>query len=315
MATRSHARRIFVAVLPSTLSTFVVFALGACSLDYLDADAGALGAKTGTSGDGSISADGQGPLGDGGVSSDETGTNEGGTTTPDGGCDYACVVMKDKPLVYLQLNEPVGAGQAVDSSGNNFHGTYPQAGVTAGVPGIMPGNTGVKFVGSGPQAIKMPACANFNGPSVEFSVELWLKADVLSGLRFLLDHQTFAAQRAGWFVGLSDDETHLEMFENNTTFAVVPSPVNTIKVGQWHHIVFTYSNVSHLAYLFVDTKVVVSNEVGSGQLPTLTSWSIGKQNCTPCEGLSFAGTLDEIAIYEKTLSENTVKEHYKASGR
>jgi hypothetical protein len=290
-------------------SAIVVAAASAC-VDYLDADAGASGAQ-------GNSAEGGERLGDADVNANDDAANDGSAAedgTP-GECDYACLVLRDKPLIYLRLDDDAAATQARDSSGNGHHGAYPQAGVTRGVDGFMAGNKAVRFAGSGPQAITMPPSANFDGTSTEFSIELWVKPDAVDGFRFILDHEVFDT-RGGWLVGIQDGEISLQLYANNMTVAVAYSGSGALTVGKWHHLVFTYNSANRLAYIWVDTKVLFSTQTGTGvPLPVIDSWSIGKQNCTPCEGQSFAGTLDEVAIYAKALDENTVNLHYKASGR
>ena len=268
---------------------------------YLDADAGAADA------DATASEVGPPSGGDAGAGDAASGDADAGS---DAGCGYGCVVLADAPLVYLPFDDDVGP-QARDVSGNDRHGQYPVGGVTKGIECHMPGSKAVRFSGKGAQAIKMPAgFADFTGSDAKFSIELWMKADDLSGLPFVLDHQTFSP-RGGWLVRAQDGRIGLEVWVNEEVGTLESE--EPLTVGQWHHVVLAYDTTDRVAHVWVDTKLL-TREIGTGgSLPVIQSWSIGKQNCSPCETSSYTGVLDEVALYDRVLDEATVIRHYRAA--
>ena len=265
---------------------------------YLDADAGVEATDA--------SASEVGPASDG-----DAGTGgDAALVDADAGCGYPCIVLADEPLVYLSFDDDVGP-QARDLSGNERHGQYPVGGVTKGIDGHMPGSKAVRFSGKGAQAIKMPAgFADFTGTDAKFSIELWMKADDLSGLPFVLDHQTFSP-RGGWLVRAQQGRIGLEVWVDEQG-ATLESE-DPLTVGQWHHVVLAYDTTDRLAHVWVDTKLLTREIGAGGSLPVIQSWSIGKQNCSPCETSSYVGVLDEVALYDRVLDEATVIRHYRAA--
>ena len=274
---------------------------GSASVGYLDADAGAAEDSAGEGGldDRSASPDGSVP-----AQEDSSGV--------DAGCDYGCVVLRDEPLVYLRFEDDVAATEARDSSASQLHGRYPQAGASKGAPGIVPGSRAVQFAGAGPQAIRMPPSVNFDGPSPKFSVELWVKPDRLDGMQFIVDHEDFDP-RGGWLVRTIDGRIGLELIKNETHLGTAEAP-EPLTVGQWQHVVLSYDDESAIALIWIDGKLATTAPMPGGvSLVPTGEWSIGKQNCTPCQDFNFAGALDELAVYGRLLDQNIVDQHYGAA--
>jgi hypothetical protein len=230
----------------------------------------------------------------------------------DGGCDYGCAVLKDNPLVYLRFNEPASASQAIDATGNGHPGVYPQAGASK-TQGIFPGETAIAFAGSGPQAIAMPSFLDFTGTTgVAFSVEMWLKPDSVAGQQFVMDHERFDT-RGGWLVYIDEGNLQVELWANGTDFAVGYTSNAPLKTNVWQHAVLTYNSADQRAFIWLDNTLLFSNVTGGGSLPAVGPWSIGKQNCSPCQDTNYRGAIDELAIYGYALNQATVGAHYDAA--
>jgi len=300
-----NMRRFMTGVVVALGGMLLATLAGTACVGYLDADAGAADAEDGgaveASFDGPGSPDGQGPTGEDG-------------SGVDAGCDYGCVVLRDEPLVYLRFEDDVAATEARDSSENQLHGSYPQAGASKGAPGIVPGTTAVQFTGVGPQGIRMPPSADFDGPRPKFSVELWLKPDRLDGMQFIVDHETFAPARGGWLVRTIDGRIGLELIKNDAHLGTAEAPV-PLTVGQWQHVVLSYDDESATGLIWIDGKLVKTAPMPPGGVSLVPTgeWSIGKQNCTPCQDFNFAGALDELAVYGRLLDQNIVDQHYRAA--
>ena len=296
-----NMRRFLTGAIGAVGGMLLATLAGSACVGYLDADAGAAedGATEGGV-DGAASPDGAGPV-------EEDGS--GG----DAGCDYGCVVLRDAPLVYLRFDDDVSATEARDSSASQLHGRYPQAGASKGAPGIVEGSTAVQFTGAGPQAIRMPPSVNFDGPNPKFSVELWVKPDRLDGMQFIVDHEDFAPARGGWLVRTIDGRIGLELIRDDTHLGTAEAP-EPLTIGQWQHVVISYDDESAIALIWIDGQLVKTAPMPGGvSLAPTGEWSIGKQNCTPCQDFNFAGALDELAIYGRLLDQNTVDQHYRAA--
>jgi hypothetical protein len=183
-----------------------------------------------------------------------------------------------------------------------------------GAEGAVPSHAAVRF--TGPEAIRMPAGHDFSQApdKVVFSIELWIKPDSIDGYRFLLDHEEHESVRGGWLVAIEDGDVSFELWADGSSVAVAQSSNKPVTVGQWHHLVCAY-DASH-PFIWVDGKVVYSNTAfASVPLPAIQEWSIGKQNCTPCTGSNFEGSVDELAIYDRMLNQAIIDDHYAKSGR
>jgi hypothetical protein len=299
-------RRWRRAVTAAALGGLAVSSAPASCVDYLDADAGAPRA------DGGMPNDAEGARLDGGGDGAPLGA-DGATPGGDGGCDYACVVLRDRPVLYLRFEEEGSTTEAHDSSPSGCNGQYPQAGATKGAASVVPGHA-VGFTGDGPQQIAMPPSLDFTGTNITFSVELWEKPDSVTGFQFLIDHERFD-NRGGWIVENQDGNVQLELWQNNAAFAVGYTSGAPLKVGAWHHVVVTYNGSDGMTFVWINRKLEFAKITRAGaNLPSIGPWSIGKQNCTPCLGTNFAGTIDELAVYDHLLDQATVDAHYRAAG-
>ena len=83
--------------------------------------------------------------------------------------------------------------------------------------------------------------------------------------------------------------------------------------GQWHHVVATQGPSG--MRLWVDSALVGSNAVNGAQ-SYLGYWRVGGDRTWGSTLSNYiAGTLDEVAVYPKVLTEQDVREHYTAAGR
>ena len=104
----------------------------------------------------------------------------------------------------------------------------------------------------------------------------------------------------------------MELWQNGSVAAVAVGAGAPLKTGYWHHVVWTYNGSSTMVLIWLDAKLVFSNLTARASLRSVGTWSLGKQNCTPCAGASYAGAMDEVAIYDHLLVQSAVEAHYRA---
>ncbi|MEO7261960.1 MAG: LamG-like jellyroll fold domain-containing protein [Jatrophihabitantaceae bacterium] len=224
---------------------------------------------------------------------------------------YGQAVYNDAPATYWRLDETSGA-TAADSSDNGSLGNYV-GGVVQGVAGAL-GAAGhaATFDGvSGNVALSSPR----GGPSV-YSTELWFKSSTASGGKLVGfgNAQTGMSSNYDKQVYLTNDG-RLVFGVYNNGFDTVYSPPG-LADGQWHQVVATQGPAG--MRLYVDDNLVGSNAASANQAYG-GYWRVGGDNLNawPDQPSSayFAGTIDEVAIYDSVLSAAQVDAHYSASGR
>jgi len=201
------------------------------------------------------------------------------------------------PVGYWKFDE--GSGNiAYDSSGNGNHGTLVNGPTwTSGKFGSALSFDGVD------DYVRIPADLQFqtiHGPS---TIELWFKANSLSGTKRIFSDNCFE-----WGI------YHVD----STLYGKAYSTVNggTISVGQWYHVVLTHEHPTGLTNTIIKIHV---NGVLKGQTTwTLTTengytdkpYWIGGDGCLP--GSEFNGLIDEVRIYNYALTPDEIRLNYNA---
>lgn len=271
-------------------------------------DAGGTG-DTGPAGDAQQGADTQGPLdAPGPEASDANGNGDapdvivaqgGGDAGEAGPLSYSATVLADGPIAYWRLDDTTTA-IAKDSSGHGHDGSY-QGGVTFGATGIPgDGDTAVSFDGTGQMTVSLPSAFDFAG-NVPYSIELWAMPASGPTSMGLVGKSTYGADAggySGWYLACASDDTIDSWRNNDETGNPAPAP------GVFLHIVSTYDGTN--LSLYVNGQPFSSDPVpapiAATNAPliagTVTSWG------------TFVGVLDEIAIYDKALTQKQIATHY-----
>jgi hypothetical protein len=217
-------------------------------------------------------------------------TNSFGDSLPS---NVAQVTLRfaNQPVLYYRFDE-TGGTTALDSSGNGNTGTLV-GGVThvAGLPGF--GN-GLHFDGTG---YVTAADSSSLDPLFNITVSAWLKADTWSnGNERILQK------------GNSDNQYRLleeggvlkwDLSGLGTVTAALPS------TGVWHNVTGTYDGST--IKLYVDGALVAS-QAASGRLGvTGDALFIATKNAGAPFGDHFAGTIDEVRIYQRALSQAEIQ--------
>lgn len=248
---------------------------------------------------------------------------------------YPVAVLGSAPAAYFRLNENPDNG-----SGNNGTTAYDNAGGMNGVytnvalaqPGYNtttdPSQYAVELGDFPPNnnlAGNVPTYLTFgttNGGNAQFSVEAWINQYLYlnggsgivalgygnGGEQFVLD--TGASGGAlRFFVRNAAGQASLA----NSSFVPTTSP-------GWHHVAGVCDEAGGQVRLYLDGALVASGSItpGSGILSSSLPMTIGARqsgNSSPANyDFQFIGKLDEVAIYNRSLSASEVQNHYLASG-
>lgn len=269
-----------------------------------------------------VGDEGAAPLEDGGPSGAPPG-EEGGSPAPeeDAGAQddagdaqapassrYRAAVLADDPILYLRLGEASGTTAREEIAAT--HGTYSLGGLAYAAEGALAGDpdTAMTFT-DGLGSLRIPGAAAEFDALAPFAIELWLKpAEGNSSLGFVVDHQTYAGGRNGWLLRAGANGLALERWNDNASNAI-GAPALT--VGTWHHVVAMFDGSRQ--YLYVDGSLAASGDTAQ-TLPSRGSFfSVGNQNCSCGSTNAFRGTVDELAIYAKPLTQQRILAHLAAA--
>ncbi len=226
--------------------------------------------------------------------------------------NYGKAVYNDNPANYWRLDETGGASTAADSTDNSTTGNYV-GGVTQGAPGAL-GATGhaVTFDGS---TGNVTSTNQIGGPA-SYALEMWFNTTTTSGGKLIGfgNAQTGNSGNYDKHVYMTNDG-RLIFGVYNGGFDMITTPT-AYNNGQWHYVV-AMQGPSGMA-MYVDDTLIGSNGV-SGNQAYNGYWRVGGDNLGfwPNQPSSnyFAGTLDEVAVYDAPLTPAQIDAHYTASGR
>jgi hypothetical protein len=219
-------------------------------------------------------------------------------------------VTASAPTIWYRLDETAGP-TAADSSGNGANGVYRGL-PTLGATRACKRDTGsaVSFNGTTDYAGYATAVA----VTGTYTIETWFKTTTPRGGRLV----GFGAQATG---ASKTTDRQLYMADsgqvvygiNPPSYKVVTSP-KSYNDGVWHHAMATRSGAGLTLYLdgalVASAGTTTSSSAYSGFFrlgyDSLTGW-------TPAPTSSFfAGTLDDAAYYNKSLTANDAADHYAA---
>jgi len=131
----------------------------------------------------------------------------------------------------------------------------------------------------------------------DFTIQAWVKYNNTAGEQILLEKFS-GISGPGWtFTKLKDN---IFAFANDLgSIPVVKSDVQTIPTNVWHHMLIRRTSGTYeLFYNNVSIATVTSENGSSSDYPLL----IGRRNATDGRDFSLEGSIDEIAIWSRSLS-------------
>jgi trimeric autotransporter adhesin len=220
---------------------------------------------------------------------------------------YGAAVYGAAPSFYWRLDESSGTRAKDEISGDPQSGTY-SAGTLLGQPGSSAAPTGkaVQFSGTGIQTLV--SNVQVANPTV-YSLETWFRTTSSQGGRLI----GFGSAHSGYstvnydrqITMLDTGQLQYGIFSGSALTMQSPLSYND---GNWHHVVATQSAAG--GQIFVDGARVATGTAGTPR-PYTGYWRLGTDHTwSGASSDSFAGWLDEAAVYPTVLPASTVLEHY-----
>jgi hypothetical protein len=222
---------------------------------------------------------------------------------------YSQVVMSDQPASYWKLDEAAGT-TATDAMGL-ANGTYTSGPTLNQIPSALKDTgTSIRFADVSADKIVVSDVHDFAG-NASFSVELWMQPTAVNGYW----RRVIAKEGGGgWEMLLGAQGTGMSNYAIFTRDGSTKDDITSgfsLVAGTWYHVVTTYDGTNLRMYI---NGTLRSTLASSGTLPNhafaLTIGDVGSGG-----GDGFGGGMDEVALYNTTLSQQQVTEHYNAGKR
>lgn len=214
-------------------------------------------------------------------------------------------------LAYYRMGDLSGT-DIDDSSGNGLHGVS-SGGPTLGVTGVLPGdpNTAITFDGTDDLiSLGMAAALRFT-TLTPFTLSLWFRRTAsgtgfvsLAGIR---DESVAAGSGTAWIVGLNGAEQRPFIRFGTGTAAATTGTFND---NTWRHLALRHNGPPHVnlnVNVFVNgSSVPISATTTPSAITNTTPAKIGAFGNDGTETGFFPGTMDEVAIYNRALTNDEI---------
>lgn len=233
-------------------------------------------------------------------------------TPPDGELGaYTAAVLEDRPIAYFTLDELMGP-TATDSAGD-VDGTYvgdiiyAQNPAVLSEPGTAPMFDQADMDRSG---VLFGNDFAFDGIAA-FTLELWILpiVDETHTFRNVISKWEKPPVSAGYIIYTEDGDSLV--FARDSSTSSRTSITATINPNNWTHIVASYDGTTMTLSL---NGEVVDSKPSTLILPSLlTNFVIGSASGNATTN-PFRGQIDNVAIYDRSLTPARAHDHYEAAG-
>jgi hypothetical protein len=225
---------------------------------------------------------------------------------------YRSYVAAGLPLRNYRLEEASGTTVA-DSSANGVAASLSGSATLGVANASLSGSNGYTLTGG---YIDCGDIANWEYTQA-WSVEFWLKPADTTNFQMFVARALASGTYRGWSICTSFPRTKLaiQLVSDNAGGKIAAvSQDDILAVGTWVHIVVTYSGSGTVAgiTLYVNgqpaTTTTSSDNLAGATVLAATNLFIGAR---AGGGSAASATIDEVAIYERVLTETEVSQRYR----
>jgi RHS repeat-associated protein len=182
-------------------------------------------------------------------------------------------------------------------------------GMLVGDVSFGPGKVNGAFVVSGGTGIKVPAVSRLDVGSYNgFTIELWVNPLDNSPLQPLVEWRNdFAFGPHLWLSAGGQGTLYANVVDTSGAYHIITSPLGLITPGVFQHVALTYNKTTGLGVLYKDGQIAASQNLGVFTPQTGVDLYFGQR-----PGFPFSGTLDEVSVYQRTLSSDEIQAIYDA---
>ncbi|MFG1824478.1 DNRLRE domain-containing protein [Microbispora bryophytorum] len=236
---------------------------------------------------------------------------------------YRSAVIDAKPVGYWRLNETAtGIGSAITNVMSSISGlgdgriAGSTADATGGTHAPLDGSsdTAMTFKGaSGSAYVSLPAGV-INGLGGDTTIEAWFKTTA-SGT--ILGYQNSATDAPSLYTPAIYVGTDGKLRGQLWTGTVAPiTSATAVNDGNWHHVALSGARTSQTLYLDGQQVGTLAQQITHlGQWDARIGYGFGSSSwprtVSSSRAFPFAGSIDEVAVYNKPLRQEQVRTHYR----
>ncbi len=223
------------------------------------------------------------------------------------GSFYMDTVLADNPIGYWRLGETSGPA-ALDAVSPGQDGTYV-GGVSLGQPGALltDSDTAVEVAGR-TSYVDIGVHEAINQLANDFTVEAWVRPNGTGGGQSFLSNRTYWEGAGGIRLGMDGSRLLFTAFGPKDYL----SDPSVISAGQWYHVAAVFDADNDVSF-FLDGSFVQTVTGSSPANPSVKPLTFGRNPISYGSQAFYSGGLDEVAIYDRSLSAAEIHEHYLAA--
>lgn len=222
---------------------------------------------------------------------------------------FTCSGLAQTLPSYVPANGLVGwwpfNGNANDESGNGYHGTVNGATLTAD----RFGNPGKAYEFDGSEWIATP----LNSLSPEFSISIWFEVGSVSGpIRVILGKWEANGTGSSKSIEVAKRDTNnlgVVYSTNGTDINLVETNFNLANSVGWHN--FSIVNSTQHLKFYLDNDLIYTSESQINIFNNSDPILIGATRNGTVESYNWIGSLDDIAIYNRALTQQEISALYQ----
>jgi hypothetical protein len=218
---------------------------------------------------------------------------------------YAEEILADRPLVYYRFDSARDFPLVLDRSGNRRHGTAKNPRLDSYGPASVCGNS-LRFDGSD-QAMILPGLPASQALTFEAWIHAGLGSGVDAGFDLIEGAEELGTAPSVWMSATG--KTYLRV-PGQVSDNVILSGLDGLGTGRWAHFVMIHDSVAGKLRMFRDGKLVSERGLPMGESWRLSAAWLGRRRHAP---RATVGRIDEVAIYDRALSDARVAAHYTAA--
>lgn len=208
--------------------------------------------------------------------------------------------------MYLRFDE--GQGTTTFDELGNHNITFHNPTWADGCSG-----TALEFNGAD-QYLDVPDHSDFDWSSDNsFSVELWANFNYVYGENKVMVGRDETHTGLHWWIG-AESETgypNSTIRDNDSTMINLRGS-KAIDDDKWHYIVLQYNSVNHTVNIYVDgQKDGEKSFYPTGNFRGTSDLNIGYMSYNDSSRYFYRGMLDEVAVYNRSLSEDEIEKHFE----
>jgi uncharacterized protein (DUF1330 family) len=225
--------------------------------------------------------------------------------------DIYVAAAPDCPLgmtAYWQLNET--SGNSYEDIYDGHHASAPVSVPTPATDGVVEGCQ--DFNGTS-DYIEVPDHADFDWPAdASFSIEVWAKFTNVANRNKVMIGRDQDGGSPHWWLGAQQNtgQVVFNLLDSGNN-GVACFGTTAINDDEWHHIVAVRDESSNQNRIYVDGDLEdTSNHDYTSSFAASTPLGIGFMAYNYNPDYYYDGKLDEVALYDRVLSEVEIDEHY-----